>query len=139
MAYWLVKTEPSTWSWDDQLAAPEQTTHWDGVRNHQASNNLRQMERGDRAFFYHSGKPRRIVGIVEVVRPFYDDPSDETGKFGQVDFKAVAPLPQPVTLQQIKAEDDLQDLALIRQSRLSVTPIDEAAWTKICRMGGLTT
>ena len=137
MAYWLVKTEPDAWSWEDQVAAG--TTHWDGVRNHQAANNLKAMRVGDRAFFYHSGDVRAIVGIVEVVREYYPDPSDKSGRFGMVDLRAVAPLPKPVSLATIKADERFAHLALVRHSRLSVMPIDEAAWRLICAIGGLET
>ena len=135
MAYWLMKSEPGTWSWDDQVR--DRVAEWDGVRNHQASNNLKAMRLGDRAFFYHSVNEKRIVGIVEVVKEYYPDPSDPGGRFGMVDVKAVEPLPRPVTLKDIKADPELQDLPLIKQSRLSVMPIDEASWQRICRMGGL--
>ena len=135
MAYWLMKSEPGTWSWDDQVR--DGVAEWDGVRNHQASNNLKAMRVGDRAFFYHSVNEKRIVGIVEVVKEYYPDPTDPAGKFGMVDVKAVEPLPQPVGLKDIKADPDLQDLPLIKQSRLSVMPIDEASWQRICRKGGL--
>ena len=134
MAYWLIKTEPGAWSWDDQVRAG--TAEWDGVRNHQAANNLKAMKAGDRAFFYHSVNEKRIVGIVEVVREYYPDPSDASGRFGMVDVKAVAPLARPVGLAEIKAEPRLADLALVRQSRLSVMPVDAAQWRLICAMGG---
>jgi predicted RNA-binding protein with PUA-like domain len=136
MAYWLVKSEPGAWSWDDQVKAG--TTHWNGVRNYQAANNMKAMRLGDRAFFYHSVNERRIVGIVEVVKLYYPDPSDEKGIFGMVDVKAVKPLPNPIGLEQIKQDPALSHLALVRQSRLSVMPIDEAAWTRICALGGIT-
>ena len=135
MAYWLVKTEASAWSWDDQVKAG--TTHWNGVRNYQASNNMKAMVLGERAFFYHSVDERRIVGIVEVVKLYYPDPSDESGRFGMVDFKAVAPMPNPVSLDMIKADPALNHLALVRQSRLSVVPVDDAAWRRICDLGGV--
>lgn len=135
MAYWLVKSEPGTWSWDDQVKAKR--THWDGVRNHQAANNLKAMAKGDRALFYHSGKDRQIVGIVEIVKTYYPDPSDESQRFGMVDVKTVAALPKPVSLVDIKADDKLNHLALVRQSRLSVMPIDDASWRRLCKMGGL--
>lgn len=133
MAYWLMKTEPGTWSWDDQVR--DDTAEWDGVRNYQASNNMKAMRIGDRAFFYHSVNEKRIVGIVEVAREYYPDPTDASGRFGMVDVKALKPMNKPVSLADIKAEPALQDLALIRQSRLSVMPIDDAAWALICRMG----
>ena len=136
MHYWLVKSEPDAWSWEQQVAAG--TTHWDGIRNHQAANNLKAMRVGDRAFFYHSGAERRIVGIVEVVREYYPDPRDASGRFGMVDMRTLNPLPRPVTLAQVKADDRLRDLALVRQSRLSVLPIDDAAWALLSAMGGTT-
>lgn len=132
MAYWLVKSEPGAWSWDDQVKAG--TTSWDGVRNYQAANNMKAMAIGDRAFFYHSVNEKRIVGIVEVTRTYYPDPSDASGRFGMVDVSAVGPVERPVTLAEIKAEPALADLALVRQSRLSVVPVDEAQWRTICRM-----
>ncbi len=135
MAYWLVKTEPGAWSWDDQARAG--TTNWDGVRNAQASGNLKKMRVGDRAFFYHSGDERAVVGIVEVTREYYPDPQDASGRFGMVDLRVVAPLPKPVTLAAIKADERFAELALVRQSRLSVMPIDEDAWRSICALGGI--
>ena len=135
MANWLVKSEPGSWSWDDQVKAG--TTNWDGVRNPQATNYLKAMRKGDRVFFYHSGEERRIVGIVEVVREFYPDPKDVSGRSGMVDLKTVKPLPNPVTLTAIKAEPGLAELALVRQSRLSVMPIDASSWALISRMGRL--
>jgi predicted RNA-binding protein with PUA-like domain len=137
MAYWLLKSEPSSWSWDQQVAAGAKGTFWSGVRNHAAKNNLMAMKRGDSAFFYHSGEGKEIVGIVEVTKEYYPDPSDETGKFGMVDVKAVEPLPQPVTLPQVKAEPKLKDMALLKYSRLSVQPVAEEEWRLICGMGGL--
>lgn len=135
MNYWLLKSEPSTWSWDDQVK--EGVDYWDGVRNYQAQNNMKQMKVGDCAFFYHSVKEKQVVGIVEIVKEYYPDPTDESGKFIAVDIKPVKSVPHPVTLAQIKAHPDLQNLALIRQSRLSVMPIDSKSWEIICKMGGL--
>lgn len=135
MAYWLVKSESGAWSWQQQAGAG--TTHWDGVRNHQAVNNLKAMRVGDRVLFYHSGEAREIVGIVEVARAYYPDPNDSSGRFGMVDVRTVGPLPRPVTLAAIKADPRLQNLALVRQSRLSVVPIDDEAWALICGMGGV--
>lgn len=132
MAYWLVKSEPGTWSWEDQLR--HRRTHWDGVRNHQASNNLKAMKTGDLAFFYHSVDEKRIVGIVRVVEEYYPDPSDASGRFGMVDVEAVKPVSKPVTLAEIKAEPRLSDLALVRQSRLSVVPVSPEQWRLICAM-----
>ncbi len=135
MAYWLVKTEPGDWSWEDQIR--DGTTHWDGVRNYQAANNLKAMRIGDRVFFYHSVKEKRIVGIVEVVKESYPDPSDAKGRFVMVDVKAVGPLATPVTLSQIREDGNLDHLALVRHSRLSVMPIDAKAWKRICKLGGV--
>ena len=132
MQYWLFKSEPGAWSWDDQVEAG--VAEWDGVRNHQANNNMKAMKKGDRGFFYHSVKEKRIVGIVEVVREHYPDPTDSTGKFGMVDVRAVKPVTVPVTLGEIKAEPDLENLALVRQSRLSVVPVSADEWKLICRM-----
>ncbi len=133
MAYWLMKSEPGSYSWDDLTA--DGTTHWDGVRNYQASNNMKAMKLGDRAFFYHSVKDKCVVGIVEVVKEYYPDHTDAKGRFGMVDVKAVRPFAAPVTLAQIKQEAELSDLALVRQSRLSVLPIGAGEWRKICAMG----
>jgi predicted RNA-binding protein with PUA-like domain len=135
MAHWLVKSEPGSWSWEDQVKAG--TTDWSGVRNPQATNFMKAMRKGDRVFFYHSGEERRIVGVVEVVKEFYPDPKDKSGRFGMVDVKTVGPVPEPVTLAAIKAEPKLKDLLLVRHSRLSVMPVDEPAWKLISRMGGL--
>ncbi|MCR9222296.1 MAG: EVE domain-containing protein [Alphaproteobacteria bacterium] len=136
-SYWLMKSEPGTWSWDDQVAKGDEGEGWDGVRNYQASNNMKAMKVGDRAFFYHSVNEKRVVGIVEVIEEYHPDPTDASGRFGMVTVKAVEAVPDPVTLADIKAEPDLADLPLIRQSRLSVMPIPEPAWKKICKMGGL--
>jgi len=134
VGHWLLKSEPGAWSWDDQVRAGVEP--WDGVRNHQAANNLRAMRCGDTAFFYHSVNEKRIVGIVRVVREYYPDPSDASGRFGMVDVEAVRAVPEPVTLAAIKAESRLADLPLIRQSRLSVMPIPDAAWVLLCEMAG---
>jgi predicted RNA-binding protein with PUA-like domain len=134
MAYWLLKSEPGHWSWDDQVK--KGVEHWDGVRNYQANNNMKAMKIGDRAFFYHSVDEKRIVGIVEVVREHYPDPSDASGRFGMVDVKAVKPVERPVTLAEIKAEPRLSNLALVRQSRLSVVPVGDDEWRVICGMAG---
>ena len=133
MAYWLVKSEPGTWSWDDQVR--DGVAEWDGVRNHQAALNLKTMKVGDRAFFYHSVNEKQIVGIVEIVKEAYPDPSDPAGRFVMVDVKALRPFKQPVTLAQIKAEPRLSQLALVRQSRLSVLPVGKEEWKLICSMG----
>ena len=133
MAYWLIKSEPGTWSWDDQVR--DGVAEWDGVRNHQAANNMKAMKKGDRAFFYHSVNEKQVVGIVQVVKEYYPDPSDASGRFGMVDVKAVRPFKVPVTLADIKAEPRLSELALVRQSRLSVMPIGDDEWALICGMG----
>ncbi len=133
MAYWLMKSEPGTWSWEDQVR--DGTAEWDGVRNHQAAANMKAMKIGDQVFFYHSVNEKQVVGIAEVVKEYYPDPTDASGRFGMVDIKAIKPMASPVTLAQIKAEPRLHDLALVRQSRLSVMPIDEESWNLICRMG----
>jgi predicted RNA-binding protein with PUA-like domain len=133
MAYWLLKSEPGSWSWDDQVKAG--ATEWDGVRNYQASNNMKAMELGDLCFFYHSVKEKLVVGIVEVVGLYYPDPSDASGRFGMVDVKAVKPMERPVSLSEIKAEPRLGELALVKQSRLSVVPVNQAEWRLICEMG----
>ena len=135
MAYWLVKSEAETWSWDDQVKSGAKGEPWTGVRNHIAKRNLREMKKGDRAFFYHSGEERRIAGIVEVIRESYPDPTDATGKFVAVDVKSVEPLRKPVTLAGIKAEKKLKDMALVKFSRLSVQPVTPEEWKLVCRMG----
>jgi predicted RNA-binding protein with PUA-like domain len=136
MAHWLVKSEPDAFSWDQQVQ--NGTEPWTGVRNALASNNLKAMKRGDRAFFYHSNTGREIVGVVEVAREAYPDPTDATGRWVCVDVKAVGPLPQPVTLAAIKADPDFADLALVRMSRLSVMPVSDAHWARLCKLGGWT-
>ena len=133
MANWLMKSEPGTWSWEDQVR--DGVAEWDGVRNYQASNNPKAMKIGDHAFFYHSVNEKRIVGIVEVAKAYYPDPTDKSGRFGMVDVKALRPFEQPVSLAEIKAEPRLQELPLIRQSRLSVMPIGKKEWQLICKMG----
>jgi predicted RNA-binding protein with PUA-like domain len=132
MAYWLLKSEPAKYSWQQMVA--DGRTHWDGVRNFQAANNLRSMKEGDRAFFYHSNAGREIVGIVEIVRPFYPDPGDPDGRFGMVDVAVVKPVNKPVALADMKRVPALSDMALLRQSRLSVCPVSETEWRIICDM-----
>ena len=136
MAHWLLKSEPDAFSWDEQVARGPKGEPWTGVRNAQAANNLKAMKRGETAFFYHSVEEKRIVGVVEVIREAYPDPTDETGRWVCVDVKAVGPVPDPVTLAAIKAEPKLADFLLVRQSRLSVVPVDAKAWTLLCRMAG---
>jgi len=133
MAYWLMKSEPGTWSWDDQVK--DGTAEWDGVRNYQAANNMKAMTVGDLVFFYHSGKDREIVGIVQVARTYYPDPTDGSGRFGMVDVTALRPFVRPVTLAQVKAEPRLSELALVRHTRLSVMPVAEEPWRIICALG----
>lgn len=135
MAFWLVKSEPDAFGWPEQVARGEEP--WTGVRNHAARNNLRAMRRGDRAFFYHSNIGKEVVGIVEVVRESYPDPTAEKGDWVCVDMRAVAALPRPVTLAAMKADPALEGLALLRHSRLSVVPVSPEHWTHICRLGGL--
>ena len=137
MAYWLVKSEPFKWSWDQQVAAGAKGTHWNGVRNHLAKQQMMAMMLGDQAFFYHSNEGKEIVGIVEVIKLFYPDPSDESGKFGMVDFKAVKPLKKPVTLAQVKATEELAKMSLVTSMRLSVQPVTAEEWKLVCKMGGL--
>ncbi|GFE92205.1 EVE domain-containing protein [Acetobacter persici] len=136
MAFWLIKSEPDAFSWDEQVA--NDVEPWTGVRNHQAKKNLAAMKVGDRAFFYHSNVQRAIVGVVEIVREAYPDPTVESGNWVCVDVKAVGPMPEPVTLADIKQDEALTDLALVRQSRLSVCPVSAEHWTHLCKMGGLT-
>ena len=131
MHYWLMKSEPSAWSWTNQLDRGEKGEGWDGVRNHQASNNMKSMVIGDLAFFYHSVNEKQIVGIVEVCGLYHPDPTDTTGRFGMVTVKAVKSLHAPVTLADIKADERLKDMALIRQSRLSVMPVSAKHWAII--------
>ncbi len=135
MRHWLLKSEPSAYSWEQLVK--DGRTQWNGVRNHQAANNLKAMKAGDRAFFYHSGEGPAIVGIAEIVKEAYPDPSDETGRFVMVDVKPVEPVRTVVTLAQIKAEKKLADLALVRQSRLSVVPVSVEEWRLLCKMGGV--
>ena len=137
MPHWLFKSEPSTWSWDQQAAAGAAGTFWNGVRNHGAKLNLMAMRPGEQGFFYHSNEGKAVVGIVEVIRDYYPDHTDETGKFGMVDVKAVRPLPRPVTLDAIKAEPGLKGMVLVNNSRLSVQPVTAEEWALVCRMGGL--
>jgi len=135
MAYWLVKSEPGTWSWDDHVKAG--VAEWDGVRNYQACNNMKAMKIGDKAFFYHSVNEKQIVGTLKVAKLYYPDPTDKSERFGMVDFKALKPLKTPVTLADVKADERLHNLALIKQSRLSVMPIGDKEWEIICQKGGI--
>ncbi|WP_439572430.1 EVE domain-containing protein [Phreatobacter sp.] len=138
MAHWLYKSEPFKWSWDDQVAARAKGTHWDGVRNHAAKLNLMRMQKGDRGFFYHSNEGKEIVGIVEVIREAYPDPTAEAGEpWVVVDLKAVMPLKTPVSLEAVKQEPRLAEMALLKLSRLSVQPVTDAEWALVCQMGGI--
>lgn len=136
MAYWLFKSEPSSYSWADMVK--DKRTHWDGVRNHQANNNMAAMKVGDKGFFYHSVKEKSIVGVVQVVREHYPDHTDASGRFGMVDVAAVMAVNKPVNLAEIKAEPRLENLALVRQSRLSVVPVGADEWKLICAMAEIT-
>jgi predicted RNA-binding protein with PUA-like domain len=134
MNYWLMKSEPATYGWDNLVK--DKRTNWSGVRNFQAAANLKAMKKGDHAFFYHSNEGLAVVGICEIVKEAYPDPSDKTGKFVQVDVKPVAPLKQPVTMAEIKAAPGLADMVLVKNSRLSVQPVTAAQWKAVCKMGG---
>jgi predicted RNA-binding protein with PUA-like domain len=135
MAFWLFKSEPSTWSWTQQVDAGARGTFWNGVRNHLAKKHLMAMKKGDKGFFYHSNEERAIVGVVEVIKTYYPDHTDETGKFGMVDIKAVKPL-KAVTLAQIKNEPKLADMVLVNNSRLSVQPVTETEWRIVMTLAG---
>jgi predicted RNA-binding protein with PUA-like domain len=138
MAYWLVKSEPDSWSWDQQVKAGAKGTEWTGVRNHTAKLNLMKMKKGERAFFYHSNEGKNIVGIVEIAREHHPDPTAEAGDpWVVVDVKALEPVPKPVSLEDIKKEPKLKDMALIKLSRLSVQPVTADEWKLVCKMGGV--
>ncbi len=135
MRYWLFKSEPSTWGWDDQVAKGDAGEEWDGVRNYQARNFMREMQVGDRGFFYHSQKERAIVGIVEVIAEAHPDSTTDDDRWECVDIKAVTPMKRPVTLDQIKATPDLAEMALVKNSRLSVQPVTDEEWKIVLNMG----
>lgn len=135
MAYWLFKSEPHTWSWENQVAKGAKGEEWDGVRNFQARNHMRAMKKGDLGFFYHSGEDKEIVGVVEVIREAHPDSTDGTGKWHCVDIAAVGPVPEPVSLETIKQVPELADMVLVRNSRLSVQPVEKAEWDLICKLG----
>jgi predicted RNA-binding protein with PUA-like domain len=137
MAYWLLKTEPEEFSWADQVKRGATGEPWTGVRNFNARTNLKSMRKGERAFFYHTGKEKQVVGIAEVIREAYPDPTDPEGIFVAVDVKSLAALPQAVTLAAIKASPRLKDMALVKYSRLSVQPVAASEWKIVCSMGGL--
>ena len=132
MKYWLLKSEPDAWSWDNQVK--EGASMWDGVRNYQARNNLKEMKKNDLCFFYHSVTERSIIGIVKVVKEYYPDPTDKTDRFVVVDVKATKKLKNPVSLDQIKENSKLKDIALVKQSRLSVMPLKKTEWEIIIKM-----
>ena len=137
MAYWLFKSEPSTWSWDDQVARGEAGEEWDGVRNYQARNHMREMKLGDRGFFYHSQKEKAVVGIVEVCAEIHPDSTTDDDRWECVDIKAVKPVARPVTLAEIKADPRLADMVLANNTRLSVQPVTEAEWQAVCDLAGV--
>ncbi|SDX54664.1 Predicted RNA-binding protein, contains PUA-like domain [Albimonas donghaensis] len=136
MALWLFKSEPNTWSWDDQVARGDAGEPWDGVRNYQARNNMRAMKVGDLGFFYHSVNEKQVVGVVEVIAEAHPDPKTDDPRWECVDIRAVAPFPRPVTLAECKAEPRLEGMALVANTRLSVQPVTEAEWAVVCEMGG---
>lgn len=138
MAYWLMKSEPGSWSWDQQAKSGGKGEAWSGVRNHQAKANLMKMKKGDRAFFYHSGEDKAVVGTVEVLREHYPDPTAKKGEpWVVVDVKALAQAARPVTLAAIKAEPKLKAMVLVNNTRLSVQPVSAEEWKLVCKMGGL--
>ena len=137
MKYWLVKSEPGDWSWDEQVKAGKKGEPWTGVRNAQARNCMRDMKKGDLAFFYHSGDERAVVGIVKIIKEAYQDPTTDDERWVVVDVIAVEPLENPVTLADIKAEPKLSDMVLVKNSRLSVQPVTAAQWKQVAKMGGL--
>ncbi len=139
MQYWLFKSEPNTWGWDDQVAKGDAGEEWDGVRNYQARNFMRQMAVGDLGFFYHSVNEKRIMGVVQVIRPAHPDSTTDDPRWECVDIKAIGPFPTPVTLQDIKNDPRLADMVLVRNSRLSVQPVTPQEWAMVCEMGGYVT
>jgi len=137
MRYWLFKSEPSTWSWDNQVAQGDAGEEWDGVRNYQARNFMREMAIGDRGFFYHSQKEKAVVGIVEVIAKAHPDSTTDDDRWECVDIKAIAPARNPVTLEMIKADPRLSEMVLVNNSRLSVQPVSEKEWQIVCDMAGM--
>jgi predicted RNA-binding protein with PUA-like domain len=137
MAYWLFKSEPEEFSWDDLVRAGKKGSEWTGVRNFTARNHMREMKAGDRGFYYHTGGEKAVVGIVEVVKEAHPDSTDDSGQWDCVDIRAVEKLPKPVPLAAVKAEKNLADMVLVRLGRLSVQPVTAAEWKAVCRMGGL--
>ena len=137
MAYWLFKSEPNKWGWDAQKKAGRKGTEWDGIRNYQARNFMRDMKVGDKGFFYHSNKGLEVVGIVEVCAPSHPDSTTDDERWDCVDIRAVTDMPKPVTLQDVKANETLAGMSLVTSFRLSVQPVTEDEWMEVCRMGGL--
>ena len=137
MAYWLFKSEPFKWGWDDQKKAGKKGTEWDGIRNYQARNFMRDMKKGDLGFFYHSNKGLEVVGIVEICAESHPDSTTDDERWDCVDVRAVCDMPEPVTLKAVKANEKLSDMALVTSFRLSVQPVKEDEWMEVCRMGGL--
>ena len=137
MQYWLFKSEASTWSWEQQKKKGKAGQEWDGVRNYQARNHMRDMQLGDRGFFYHSQDEKRIVGIAEVSALVHPDSTTDDERWECVDIRALADMPQPVSLNEVKDNPKLKDMVLVNNSRLSVQPVTAAEWKEICRMGGL--
>jgi predicted RNA-binding protein with PUA-like domain len=138
MAYWLMKSEPGSWSWQQQEKSGAKGEAWSGVRNHQAKLNLMKMKKGDRAFFYHSGEEKAVVGIAEIIREHYSDPTAKPDEpWVVVDVKAIAPMPKPVTIADVKKEPKLKAMVLINNTRLSVQPVTAEEWKLVCRLGGL--
>ena len=136
MQYWLFKSEPNTWSWEDQVKKGDAGEEWDGIRNYQARNNMRQMKLGDLGFFYHSIDEKRVVGVVEVCKLIHPDSTTDDERWECVDVKAVGPFPNPVTLQQCKENPALKDMVLVNNTRLSVQPVTASEWKIVCKMGG---
>ena len=137
MAFWLFKSEPSAWSWDDQVARGAAGEQWDGVQNYQARNNMRLMKLGDRGFFYHSQKDKAVVGVVEVCAESHPDSTTDDPRWDCVDIRAVAPFARPVTLAEIREIPALADMALVKNTRLSVQPVTDVEWALVCELGGL--
>ncbi len=137
MRYWLFKSEPSTWSWDNQVAKGDAGEEWDGVRNYQARNFMREMSIGDRGFFYHSQSEKAVVGIVEVIAEAHPDSTTDDDRWDCVDIKAIGPVETPVTLEMIKADPRLEDMVLVKNSRLSVQPVTKEEWQVVCTLAGI--
>ena len=137
MNYWLFKSEPSSWSWENQLKVGDKGEGWDGVRNYQAANNMKKMKIGDLGFFYHSVTEKQIVGVVKIIKEYHPDPTDKTKRFGMVKVKALKSLPVKVSLEEIKNNENLSNFQMIKQNRLSVVPVTNLEWAEICKMANL--